>query len=63
MQGFSQDERLPPMGQSFKMHEGASSGSKPRRATSLQSFAPAKITYSNGTKAITLQEVVSRTLQ
>ena len=36
------------------MHEGTSSGSEPRRATSLQS-----LTYSNGTKAITLQKVVS----
>ena len=45
------------------MHEGASSGSEPRKATSLQDFAPAKLTYSNDTKAITLQEVVSRTLQ
>ena len=36
------------------MHEGASSGSEPRKATSLQS-----LTYSNGTKAITLQKVVS----
>ena len=63
MQGFSQDERLPPMGQSFKLHKGASSRSRPRKATSLQNFAPTKITYSNGTKAITLQEVVSRTLQ
>ena len=63
MQGYPQEERLPTMGQSFKMHEGTSSGSEPRKATSLQSFAPAKITYSNETKAITLQEVVSRTLQ
>ena len=51
------------MGQYFKMHEGTSSGSEPRRATSLQSFAPTKVTYSNGTKAITLQEVLSKTLQ
>ena len=36
------------------MHEGTSSGSEPRRATSLQS-----LTYSNGIKAITLQKVVS----
>ena len=62
IQGYSQEER-PTMRQSFKMHEGASSGSKPRKATSLQSFAPTKVTYSNGTKAITLQEVLSRTLQ
>ena len=44
------------------MHEGTSSGSEPRRATSLQSFALTKVTYSNGTKAITLQEVLSKTL-
>ena len=63
MQGYSQEERQPTIGQSFKMHEGASSGSEPRKATSLQEFALAKITYSNGTMAITLQEVLSRTLQ
>ena len=63
MQGYPQEDRLPTIGQSFKMHEGGSSGSEPRRATSLQSFAPAKITYSNEIKAITLQEVVSRTLK
>ena len=49
MKGFSQDERLPPMGQSFKMHEGTSFGSEPRRVASLQ-----QITYSDGTMAITL---------
>ena len=51
------------MGQSFKMHESASSGSEPRKATSLQEFVPAKMTYSNGIMAITLHEVVSRNLQ
>ena len=40
------------------MHEGASSGSEPRRAASLQ-----QITYSDGTMAITLQEVLKMTLQ
>ena len=63
MQGYSQEERQPIIGQSFKMHEGASSGSEPRKATSFQEFSLAKITYSNGTMAITLQEVLSRTLQ
>ena len=45
------------------MHEGTSSGSEPKKATSLQNFAPAKITFSSGSMAITLQEVLSRTLQ
>ena len=49
LQGYSQNERLPPMGQSFKMHEGTSFGSEPRRVASLQ-----QITYSDGTMAITL---------
>ena len=40
------------------MHEGASSGSEPKRAASLQ-----QITYFDGTMAITLQEVLKRTLQ
>ena len=40
------------------MHEEASSGSEPRRAASLQ-----QITYSDGTMAITLQEVLKMTLQ
>ena len=38
-------------------------GSSSRRATSLQGFIPATITYSNSTLAITLQEVLKRTLQ
>ena len=63
IQGYSQEERLPTMGQSFKMHEGASSGLEPRKATSLQEFIPAKLTYSNGIMAITLQEVLSKNLQ
>ena len=62
IQGYSQEERLT-MRQYFKRHEGTSFGLEPRRATSLQSFAPTKVTYSNGTKAITLQEVLSKTLQ
>ena len=63
MQGFSQEERLPTTRQSFKMHEGASFGLEPKKATSLQDFASAKITYFNGTMAITLQEVLKRTLR
>ena len=38
-------------------------GSSSRRATSLQGFIPATITYSNSTLAITSQEVLKRTLQ
>ena len=38
-------------------------GSSSRRATSLQGLIPATVTYSNGTLAITLQEVLKRTLQ
>ena len=45
------------------MHKGASSGLEPSKATSLQEFVPAKMTYSNGIMAITLQEVLSKTLQ
>ena len=44
------------------MHEGASSGSKPRKATSLQDPVPSKMIFSNGNVAITLEEVLSRTL-
>ena len=39
------------------------SSSQPRRVTPLQGLIPATITYSNGTLAITLQEVLKRTLQ
>ena len=51
------------MGQSFVMHEGASSGVKSSRSTSLQEFVPAEVTYSNGDILIALQEVLSRNLQ
>ena len=61
-QGYSQDKRFP-AGQSFLMHEGASSGVKPSRSTSLQEFVPAKVTYSSGDMVIALQEVLSRNLQ
>ena len=46
-QGYSQDKRLP-AGQPFVMHEGASSGVKSSRSTSLQEFVPVEVTYSNG---------------
>ena len=61
-QGYSQDKRLP-AGQSFVMHKGASSGVKPSRSTSLQEFVPAKVTYSSGDMAISLEEVLSKNLQ
>ena len=46
-----------------KMHEGTSSGSEPRKATSLQNSVLAKITFSSGYMAITLQKVLSKALQ
>ena len=55
--------KAPSQGYPYKMHEGASSGSEPRKATSLQDFVPAKMTFSSGNMAITFQEVLSRTLQ
>ena len=61
-QGYSQDKRLP-AGKPFVMHEGASSGVKSSRSTSLQEFIPAEVTYSNGDIFIALQEVLSRNLQ
>ena len=60
-QGYSQDKRLP-TGQYFVMHEGASSGVKPSRSTSLQEFVPAEVTYSSGDMVIPLQEVLSKNL-
>ena len=62
VQGSSQDKRLP-AGRSFVKHEGASSGVKPSRSTSLQEFLPAEVTYSSGDMVIALQEVLSRNLQ
>ena len=61
-QGYPQDKRLP-AGQPFVMHEGASSGKKPSRSTSLQEFVPTEVTYSNGDMVVDLQEVLSRILQ
>ena len=62
VQDYSQNKRLP-TGQPFRMHESASSGVKPSRATSLQRNVPAEVTYSNGDMIIALQEVLSRNLQ
>ena len=45
------------------MHEGASSGKEPRKATSLQTMYPETVTYSSGYMAITLQEVKNKALQ
>ena len=61
-QGSSQDKMLP-VGRSFVKYEGASSGVKPSRSTSLQEFVPAEVTYSNGDMVIALQEVLSKSLQ
>ena len=61
-QGYSQDKRLL-AGQSFVMHEDASSGVKPSRSTSLQGFVPAEVTYSSGDMVIALQEVLSKNLK
>ena len=61
-QGYSQDKRLRAR-QSFVMHEGASSGVKPSRSTSLQEFVLAEVTYSSGDMIIALQEVLYRNLQ
>ena len=46
-----------------KMHEGASSGTEPRKATSLQTMYPETVTYSSGFLAITLEKVRKRALQ
>ena len=45
------------------MHEGASSGKEPRKATSLQTMYPETVTYSSGFMAITLEKVKKRALQ
>ena len=58
IQGSSHDKRLP-AGRSFVRHEGASSGVKPSKSTSLQEFVPAEVTYSSGDIVIALQEVLS----
>ena len=46
-----------------KMHEGASSGKEPRKATSLQILYPDTVTYSSGFMAITLEKVRKKALQ
>ena len=53
VQDYSQNKKLP-AGQPFRMHEGASSGVKPSRATSLQGDVLTKVTYSNGDIIIAL---------
>ncbi|KAK9986494.1 hypothetical protein SO802_031445 [Lithocarpus litseifolius] len=61
-QDYPQDKRIP-AGQSFVMHEGASSRRNPRRSTSLQESVPAEVTFSSGAMEITLQEVISKIQQ
>ena len=46
-----------------KMHEGASSGKEPRKATSLQTMYPETVTYSSGFMAITLEKVKNKALR
>ena len=64
---FWQEKKSPTS--AWKMASSSNKGKAPmqgssfRRATSLQGLIPATITYSNGTLAITLQEVLKRTLQ
>ena len=55
--------KAPIQGFPQKMHEGASSGKEPRKATSLQTMCPETVTYSSGYMAITLQEVKNKALQ
>ena len=54
--------KAPIQGSPQKMHEGASSGQEPRKATSLQNMYPTIVTYSSGYMAITLQEVKNKAL-
>ena len=61
-QGFSQDKRIS-AGQPFVMHEGVFFEVNPKGSISLQEFVPAEVTYSSGDMVVTLQEVLSRTLQ
>ncbi|KAK9993594.1 hypothetical protein SO802_023297 [Lithocarpus litseifolius] len=61
-QDYPQDKRIP-TGQSFVMHEGASSRRNPSRSTSFQESVPAEVTFSSGDMEITLQEVISKILQ
>ena len=55
--------KAPIQGFPYQRHEGASSGTEPREATSLQEEVPFKIIFSSGNVAITLQEVLSRNFQ
>ena len=55
--------KAPVQGFPQKMHEGASSGKEPRKATSLQTMYPEAVTYSSGYMAITLHEVKNKALQ
>ena len=61
-QGYPQDKR-PPAGSSFVMHEGVSSKRNQRGSSSLQDYVLAEVTYSNGDMTIVLQEVLSKKLQ
>ena len=45
------------------MHEGASFGKEPRKATSLQTMYPETVTYSSGFMAITLEKVKNKALR
>ena len=65
---FWQENKISPtsvwkMASSSNKGKAPMQGSSSRRTTSLQSIIPATITYSNSTLAITLQEVLKRTLQ
>ena len=55
--------KAPIQGFPHKMHEGASSGKEPRKATSLQTMYPETVTYSSGSMAITLEKVRKKALQ
>ena len=55
--------KAPIQGFPYQRHEGASSRTEPREATSLQEEVPFKIIFSSGNVAITLQEVLSRNFQ
>ena len=55
--------KAPIQGFPQKMHEGASSGQEPRKATSLHNMYPAAVTFFSGYMAITLQEVKNKALQ
>ncbi|KAK9989056.1 hypothetical protein SO802_029295 [Lithocarpus litseifolius] len=61
-QDYPQDKRIL-AGQSFVMHEGASSRRNSRGSTSLQKSVPVEVTFSSGDMEITLQEVIYKILQ